>query len=112
MAQGSAGIPPGTALPDYPGGPLVNKPFLCTEPNIPEDLTHSWVAAILDYDYGAMDGFMWGEWPTGKAYYGRGIPVPLPSPGLVHIGHKHKNRCCCSRGVSGARSAFTARFCR
>jgi phospholipase C len=31
-----------------------------------------------------MDGFMWGEWPAGKQYYGKGIPVPTPIPGLVH----------------------------
>jgi Phosphoesterase family len=39
---------------------------------------------VLDYHNGAMDGFMWEEWPDGYNYYGRGIPVPTPDPSLVH----------------------------
>jgi phospholipase C len=84
---GANGIPTGVALASYPGGALVNKPFLITDPNIPHDLSHRWVSAILDYDNGAMDGFMWGEWPDGYAYYGRSIPIPTPDPNLVHPRH-------------------------
>jgi phospholipase C len=86
---GANGIPAGTAFPDYPGGPLVNKPFLSHQATIPHDLSHSWVSAIVDYHNGAMDGFMWGEWPYGFAYYGRGIPVPTPNPELVHPLRRH-----------------------
>ena len=48
-------------------------------------MLHNWVAAVLDYDGGAMDGFMYGEWPTATAYYGQGIVVPQPDPNLVTI---------------------------
>jgi phospholipase C len=82
---GANGIPPGTALADFPGGPLVNFPFLMTATAIPHDLPHGWLAARVDFDNGAMDGFMWGEYPTGYAYYGQGIPVPTPDPNLVKI---------------------------
>jgi phospholipase C len=51
------GIPPGTVLPERPGGPLVLKPFLTTAPAIPHDIAHSWQAAYVAYDNGAMDGF-------------------------------------------------------
>src|ERR1700751_3824993 len=83
---GANGIPAGVRLPDYPGGPLVstNRSFFTTAPNIPHDLSHRWVSAVLDCHNGAMDGFMWGEWPDGYNYYGRGIPVPTPDPSLVH----------------------------
>jgi phospholipase C len=79
---GANGIPSGTLLPDYPGGPLVEKPFL-GQSSIPHDLKHDWVAVHLDYDSGAMDGFFWGEWPTAENYYGRHIKVPQPHPSLV-----------------------------
>jgi phospholipase C len=55
---GANGIPAGTALADYPGGPLVNFPFLMTTTTLPHDLPHLWLAAKVDYDNGAMDGFI------------------------------------------------------
>jgi phospholipase C len=78
------GIPANTALPEYPEGPPVKKPFLSTDAR-PHDLSHSWVSAALDYDDGAMDGFLWGEWPAASYYYGKAVPVPTPNPGEVTI---------------------------
>jgi phospholipase C len=82
---GANGIPKGTALPDSPGGPLIDKPFLLGKSHVGHDLPHSWQAAWVAYDNGAMDAFMWAEWPGGIKYYGRAIPVPTPIPGLVHF---------------------------
>jgi phospholipase C len=82
---GASGIPDGTLLPDYPGGPLVHRPFLARKPTIPYDIPHGWTSSILAYDNGAMDGFMWAEWETALLYYGQNIPVPTPVPGLVTI---------------------------
>jgi phospholipase C len=82
---GANGIPASTALADYPGGPLVNFPFLMTTNSVPHDLTHQWLAAQVDYDNGAMDGFMWGEYTSGYSYYGKAIPVPTPDPSRVTI---------------------------
>jgi phospholipase C len=82
---GANGIPAGTALPDYPGGPLVNKPFLIHETHVPHDLPHIWVATKLAYDNGAMDGFLWAEYGAGMRYYGQSIAVPTPNPALVSI---------------------------
>lgn len=87
---GAYGIPDGTLLPDYPGGPLVHRPFLATKPSIPYDIPHGWTSSILAYDNGAMDGFMWAEWETALLYYGQSIPVPTPDPGLVTIVKKSK----------------------
>jgi phospholipase C len=87
---GANGIPAGTALPDLPGGPAVNKPFLQTRDSVP-DMPHSWVSAQLDYDNGRNDGFLWGEWPQARAYYGSNIPTPKPLKGLIHwFGNKRK----------------------
>jgi phospholipase C len=86
------GIPTGTLLPDYPAGPLTKKPFLCHLKSVPHDLTHAWVAAKVAYDNGAMDGFLWAEWPLGLRYYGRAITAPTPNPALVRIRPKPKNR--------------------
>jgi phospholipase C len=82
---GANGIPVGTALANYPGGPLVNKPFLLPQHNIPNDLPHSWKPARVDYDNGRMDGFFWGEYVNGYGYYSQGIPVPARNPALVTI---------------------------
>jgi phospholipase C len=82
---GANGIPAGTALPDYPGGPLVNKPFLSKSPTVPRDLPHTWKPTLLDYDNGAMDGFLWGEWNVASLYYGQAIHVPKPDPSLVRL---------------------------
>jgi len=87
---GANGIPEGLALASYPGGPLVNKPFRSTQPNVPRDLSHSWKAAYVDYDNGAMDAFMWGEWTAGRQYWGRGVPEPTPNPALAKKKPKHK----------------------
>jgi phospholipase C len=81
---GANGIPPGTLLPDYPGGPLVNKPFLITMTNIPHDIPHGWVNLHIAWHNGAMDGFLWSYKQASK-YYGRGIPRPTPDPKLVKI---------------------------
>jgi phospholipase C len=82
---GANGIPNGTAVPDSPGGPLVDKPFLLGKSHVDYDLPHSWQAAWIAYDNGAMDAFMWAEWPAASRYFGRSIPVPTPIPGLVHF---------------------------
>jgi phospholipase C len=82
---GANGIPPGTAFADFPGGPLVNFPFLMTTTAVPHDLPHWWITAKVDFDNGAMDGFMWGEYLQGYNYYGKAIPVPTPNPSLVKI---------------------------
>ena len=70
------GIPPGTALPEVPGGPPTIKPFHLTANNIPNDLAHSWDSARTAWDGGKMDGFMWAEWPAGLAYWGGQYPPP------------------------------------
>ena len=82
------GIPAGTLLPDFPGGPLVHRPFLSHRATIPFDIPHGWTSSILAYDNGAMDGFMWAEWEQALLYYGQSIPVPTPVPGLVTIKKK------------------------
>jgi phospholipase C len=90
---GANGIPAGTLLPDFPGGPLVNRPFLLHDPAIPHDIPHSWTAAVLSYDNGAMDGFLWGDWRTAQLYYGKAVVVPTPNPALVKIvSKKHASR--------------------
>jgi phospholipase C len=85
---GANGIPVGTLLPDYPGGPLVNKLFLSDRPTVPSDITHIWQAAAVAYDNGAMDGFLWAGWKKALEYYGRNIVVPQPDPNLVTIVRK------------------------
>lgn len=81
---GADGIPPGTALPDFPGGALVNKVFLTTKKTIPHDLPHGWINNRIAYHDGAMDGFMW-SYSAASKYYGKGIPKPTPDPALVKI---------------------------
>ena len=95
---GANGIPQGVALPNFPGGPLVEKPFLLLETRVPHDLSHVWTSAALDYDNGAMDGFLWGEWREGKVYYGKSIPVPTPDPNLVHIHQKTRTQATSAKG--------------
>ena len=96
---GANGIPAGTLLPDYPGGPLTKKPFLTHLKSIPHDLNHSWVAGKVAYDNGAMDGFLWAEWPFALRYYGQGVPKPTPDPKLVRILPKPRNQ---ARAATGA----------
>ena len=79
---GANGIPPGTALAFYPGGPKTVIPFLASN-NPSNDLSHSWVAAQVAYDKGAMDGFVWASYSAGDNYYGQGISAPTPDPNLV-----------------------------
>ena len=79
------GIPPGTALADYPGGPLVNRPFHLIANHIPHDLPHGWVSYRVAYHNGAMDGFMWAEYRQASKYYGAGLPQPTPDPNLIKI---------------------------
>jgi phospholipase C len=81
---GANGIPPGTVLAFYPGGPKTVAPFLATG-NPSNDLKHSWVAAHVAYDNGAMDGFIWAAYDAGDKYYGKGIATPTPNPSLVKI---------------------------
>ena len=81
---GANGIPAGKMLPDYPGGSLVNKPFLVTAPNIPHDIPHGWVNLRIQWHNGAMDGFLW-SYKQATKYYGRDIPRPTPNPKLVKI---------------------------
>lgn len=82
---GANGIPARTRLPEYPGGPLVKRPFLTTKTSVPHDLGHSWTSALLAYDNGKMDGFFWASYPAASSYYGQAIPVPTPNPTLVEI---------------------------
>ena len=82
---GANGIPAGTALANYPGGPLVSKPYLNSKTHTDGDLPHGWVANRVAWDNGAMDGFLWADYIRGYRYYGQGIPVPTPDPQLVKI---------------------------
>lgn len=82
---GANGITAGVKLAEYPGGPLVKKVFLTQSTNVPHDLGHAWTSALLAYDNGAMDGFLWASYPAGAEYYGQAIPVPTPNPALVQI---------------------------
>lgn len=84
------GIPPGTLLPDYPGGPRTKKPFLTHLASIPHDLDHSWYSSTVAYDDGAMDGFLWAEWPLALRYYAKSIAAPTPNPELVRIRPKQR----------------------
>lgn len=81
---GANGIPLDTALPNYPGGPKLERPYLSHDPT-PHDLSHSWTSAALAYDNGSMDGFLWAEWPIAASFYGKSIPVPTPDPTKVTI---------------------------
>jgi phospholipase C len=81
---GANGIPPRTRLAFYPGGPKTVAPFLATG-NPSHDLQHTWLAAHVAYDHGAMDGFIWAAYGAGYHYYGNGIATPTPNPSLVKI---------------------------
>jgi phospholipase C len=82
---GANGIPAGTALADFPGGPRYHTPQLETRTHIAHDLPHGWLCYRVAWDNGAMDGFLWAEYPQGYNYYGKGIPVPTSNPQLVKI---------------------------
>jgi phospholipase C len=88
---GANGIPAGTLLPEYPGGPPKVAPFHLTASHIPHDLKHTWQAAWTAWDNGKMDGFLWAEWPDSLDYYWGSKPVPTPIPGLVN-GHHHDSK--------------------
>ena len=80
---GANGIPSGTKLADKPNGPRIYKPFHFSGNAIPKDLSHAWQAARTAWNQGAMDGFVWAEWPKALAYYWGALPVPTPEPGKV-----------------------------
>jgi phospholipase C len=89
---GANGIPAGLKLPDYPGGPLVEKPFRSEQAAVPHDFAHIWQSAAVCYNNGAMDGFLWASTYQGSAYYAAkdGIAAPTPNPNLVQIVKKKK----------------------
>jgi phospholipase C len=80
---GANGIPAGTKLAERPYGPRIYKPFHFVGNAIPQDLAHSWEAARVAWNHGAMDGFVWAEWPPALRYYWQGKPVPTPDPDKV-----------------------------
>ena len=80
---GANGIPPGTKLADKPNGPRIYKPFHFSGNGIPKDLSHAWQAALTAWNHGAMDGFVWAEWPDALRYYWGAKPVPTPEPDKV-----------------------------
>jgi phospholipase C len=86
---GANGIPPGTALAFYPGGPKTVTPFLAAN-NPSTDLSHSWIAAQVAYHKGAMDGFVWADYSAGDMYYGQGIRAPTGDPNLVKFVNTRK----------------------
>jgi phospholipase C len=75
---GANGIPAGTKLADKPDGPRIYKPFHLVGNAIPKDLAHSWESARTAWRNGAMDGFVWAEWPDALLYYWDGKPYPTP----------------------------------
>ncbi|MBV8212729.1 MAG: hypothetical protein JOZ08_05825 [Verrucomicrobia bacterium] len=102
---GANGIPAGTRLAWYPGGPLTEQPFLLpNNQNLPHDLEHKWEAAHTVYDNGAMDGFLWSAYPEGWKYYGGGITAPRPDPALVKFVRLHPSQ----SGTAPEESASTA----
>ena len=96
---GANGFPSGIELADYPGGPLVERPFLGGP--ISHDLEHNWVAVQLAYNNGAMDGFFWAEWKAAQKYYGKNISTPKPNPNLVKS-RKHSHSAAASPGISNS----------
>ena len=66
---GANGIPPGTKLPELPGGPPKFKPYHSTATRIHHDLQHTWQAVRTAWNQGRMDGFMWAEWPEALRFY-------------------------------------------
>jgi len=80
---GANGIPPDTKLADKPNGPRIYGPFHLSGSNIPLDLAHSWQSARTAWNHGAMDGFVWAEWPEALAYYWGTKPVPTPEADKV-----------------------------
>jgi hypothetical protein len=76
-----------------------NAPFLGGP--ISHDLDHSWVAAQLAYNNGAMNGFFWAEWKAAQNYYGKGITTPKPNPNLVKS-RKHLHSATASSRTSNA----------
>jgi len=80
---GANGIPAGTKLADQPNGPRTYAPFHLTRHAIPRDLSHSWQAAHTAWNNGAMDGFVWAEWPESLRYFWGAQPLPTPNPNEV-----------------------------
>ena len=80
---GANGIPPHTKLADHPNGQRTYKPFHFVGNAIPQDLPHTWQAAHTAWNHGAMDGFLWAEWPAALQYYWGAKPVPTVKPGKI-----------------------------
>ena len=80
---GANGIPAGTKLADHPDGPRTYKPFHFVGTAVPHDLEHTWQAARLAWNHGAMDGFVWATWPAAMLYYWGTKPVPTPEPDKI-----------------------------
>ena len=76
---GADGIPAGIRFSYKPGGERIYAPFHLRQTFIPHDLNHSWQAAHVAYDGGAMDGFIRAEWPMALSYYWKG-PLPTVDP--------------------------------
>lgn len=76
---GADGIPAGVKFSYKPDGERIYAPFHLHQTFIPHDLNHSWQAAHVAYDGGAMDGFIRGEWPMALSYYWQG-PLPTVDP--------------------------------
>ena len=94
---GANGIPVGTKLADRPDGPRMYKPFHLVGNAVQRDLAHGWESARTAWRNGAMDGFVWAEWPDALSYYWgakpyptpdqnkiQGVPTPTPTPIAAH----------------------------
>jgi phospholipase C len=79
---GANGIPAGTRLSYLPDGPKEAAPFHIEKLTLPEDISHTWQAAVTAINGGKMDGFIWAEWPEALRYYWRS-DVPEFDPNLI-----------------------------
>ena len=80
---GANGIPAGTKLADHPNGPRIYPIVHFVGNATPGDLAHSWQSAITAWNHGAMDGFLWAEWPDALAYYWGAKSYPTPDPNKI-----------------------------
>lgn len=72
---GADGIPAGTKMPLYPGGPGVISPFHLAF-RLTHDLDHSWETAHAAYNGGKMDGFIAAEHSADTMGYYDGRELP------------------------------------
>jgi phospholipase C len=85
------GIPPGTALADYPGGPLVNKPYLEAKTHISADLPHDWLWKYYSGVHTDVEG-IWHPLPGFRQYSKRmGLQVDEHLAKTVEFIHDVKN---------------------